>query len=263
MIVDFFSIISGSSGNCSYISDGTTKILVDCGLSGKKLTEALNSVYVPISELDAILITHEHSDHTKGLGVLSRKYHIPIYSTAGTLLSVSVGEIDDSLKNYIEADKDFEIGSIGIRPFSISHDAADPVGYCFYINNKKYSVATDMGILTKSVFDEIKGSDSIILESNHDVDMLQFGSYPYPLKRRILSNYGHLSNETAARAAVALAKSGTKHIMLGHLSRENNRPEIAMLESFNALTDAGANVGRDVSLTVADRFNITRFGGLE
>lgn len=259
-MTDFFSIISGSSGNCSYISNGSTKIIIDCGLSGKKLVEALNSMYIPITDIDAVLITHEHSDHTKGLGVISRKYHIPIYATKGTLLSLSVGEIDDTLKNCIEAGKNFSIGSVNIHPFSISHDAADPVGYSFYIDDGKYSVATDMGILTNEVFSEIKGSKSIILESNHDVEMLKFGSYPYPLKRRILSEYGHLSNETAARAAVELAKSGTKHIMLGHLSRENNRPEIAMLESFNALTDAGAQIGRDVSLSVADRFNITHFG---
>lgn len=261
-MTEFFSIISGSSGNCTYISDGKTRLLIDCGLSGKRLCEALASLHIPVSDIDAVLVTHEHSDHVKGIGVIARKYKIPIYATALTHMNMSVGEIDDSLKMPVEPFKDFFINTIGVRAFSLPHDASDPVGYSFYTGNEKYSVATDMGFLSDEVMECITGSDGLILESNHDVEMLKFGPYPYPLKRRILSELGHLSNEAAAKTSVALAKSGTKHIMLGHLSRENNRPEIALLETFNALNDAGAKIGEDVTLTVADRFKITHFGGM-
>ena len=261
-MTDFFSIISGSSGNCTYISDGKTKLLIDCGLSGKRLCEALAAMHIPVSDIDAVLVTHEHSDHTKGLGVIARKYKIPVYATNGTHRNMSVGEIDFSQRYAVTPFSDFFINSIGVRPFAIPHDAAEPVGYSFYIDNKKYSIATDMGFLSDDIKKQLLGSHSIILESNHDVEMLKLGPYPYPLKRRILSDIGHLSNEVAAQTAVELAKNGTKHIMLGHLSKENNRPEIAMLESFNALTNSGANVGEDVTLTVADRYKITSFGGI-
>ena len=142
-------------------------------------------------------------------------------------------------------------------PFSIPHDAAAPVGYSYFAENDKYSLATDIGHMNDYILEHISGSRAVLLESNHDVRMLEYGSYPYPLKRRILSEVGHLSNENAAKCALELVKSGTERIALGHLSRENNRPEIALLETHNALTDAGISVGADVKLTVAKRFEAT------
>lgn len=256
--IKFVSLISGSSGNSTLISDGKTNLLVDCGGSGKCIQTALMNAGVAINEIDAVLITHEHSDHVKGLGVLSRRYGFPIYATEKTHSSiVKVGEINPDLKNNIVPDNDFEIGSIVVSPFSISHDAANPVGYSFYMNNDKYTLATDMGYISHSLLDRLKGSKAILLESNHDIEMLRCGPYPYYLQQRILGECGHLSNETASMAALALAESGTEHIMLGHLSSHNNLPELAMLETDQRLTNAGVKVGHDITLQVAHRHNIT------
>ncbi|MDO5398354.1 MAG: MBL fold metallo-hydrolase [bacterium] len=256
--IKFVSLISGSSGNASLISDGRTNLLIDCGGSGKCIQNALMEAGVAVGEIDAVLLTHEHSDHVKGVGVLSRRYGFPIYATEKTHSSiVKVGEINPDLKINVTPDNEFEIGSIRVLPFSIPHDAADPVGYSFSVNNNKYTIATDMGYISNSILDRLKGSKAIILESNHDVEMLRCGPYPFYLQQRILGQYGHLSNETASIAALALAESGTEHIMLGHLSEHNNLPEIAMLETNQRLTAAGINVGSDITLQVAQRHKIT------
>lgn len=254
----FVSLLSGSSGNATLVSDDKTNLLIDCGASGKALERALLQAGSSINEIDAILITHEHSDHTKGLGVLSRRYAIPIYTTAKTHSSVNnIGNINSELKISISTNNEFEIGTIGVMPFSIHHDAADPIGFSFYIDNKKYSIATDTGYISDELFNSIKGSDAILLESNHDVDMLRCGPYPFHLQQRILSDYGHLSNETAAYTALKLVRNGTKHIMLGHLSDKNNLPEIALLETHRTLSNSGIYVGKDVTLQIAHRSEIT------
>lgn len=254
----FVSLISGSSGNATLISDGTTNLLIDCGASAKALERALTEAGSSIREINAILLTHEHSDHVKGVGVLSRKYGFPIYATAKTHSSITnVGEINSDLKINITANEDFEVGGIGITPFTIHHDAADPVGYSFHIGSSKLTIATDTGYISNGLLENLKGSKAIILESNHDVEMLRCGPYPFYLQQRILGDYGHLSNEVAARAALELVRSGTEHIMLGHLSDKNNLPEIALLETHKALTDAGIKIGSDVTLQVAHRADIT------
>ncbi len=255
----FVSLISGSSGNATYISDGKTRLLIDCGMSGAKLKEALHAIDVMPESIDALLLTHEHIDHTKGAGVISRRYGIPVYATEGTHTTMDVGKIADENIQIITEDTDFEIGSIGIRAFAIPHDASQPVGYNFFIGSAKYSLATDIGKMNTNVIDNIIGSKKILLESNHDVEMLKCGPYPYPLKRRILGEFGHLSNETAAKTALYLVQNGTQNIMLGHLSIENNRPEIAMLETYNLLSQSGVNVGSDMTLQVADRYKPTIF----
>ena len=257
-MVTFVSLISGSSGNATYISDGKTNLLVDCGMSGKALKDALAHIDVKPESLDALLITHEHIDHTKGAGVVSRRYDIPVYATAGTHGAMDIGSISEKNTRIIAPKNEFEIGTIAVTPFKIPHDAAEPVGYSFIADGEKLSIATDMGHLREGLREELAGSKYILLESNHDVDMLRLGNYPYPLKRRILSDVGHLSNELAAKFALQLINDGTEHIMLGHLSMENNRPEIAMLETYNTLTDAGVSVGRDVTLKIAGRYNHTR-----
>ena len=259
-MAEFISLISGSSGNSAFISDGKTNILTDCGMSGKKLTEALAAIDKTPDMIDAILITHEHIDHVRGAGIIARRYNIPIYTTDGTHFAMDIGKVDDSLRYSVKPYEGFEIGSIGVCPFTIPHDATAPVGYSFFCDGTKFSIATDIGKMNDNIFNAIKGSEKIILESNHDVEMLRCGAYPFPLKQRILSDFGHLSNENAALTALELVKSGTKHLMLGHLSIENNRPEIAMLEAYNTLTNAGVKVGEDVTLKVADRYSITHFG---
>ena len=212
----FLSLISGSSGNSTLISDGSSVILADCGMSGKKLEEALSKLDMSASDIDAILLTHEHVDHTRGVGVISRKYDIPIYATNGTCTNAQFGKIDEKNINLIKAGNDFEIGKIGICPFGISHDAAEPIGFTFFHSGKKMALATDSGEVTDEIEKSILGSDEIILESNHDTDLLMYGTYPLSLKHRILGKLGHLSNNTAAETALKLLKSGTRKIMLGH-----------------------------------------------
>lgn len=259
-MAEFISLISGSSGNSSLVTDGKTHILIDCGMSGKRLAELLADEGIPPSGIDALLVTHEHIDHVKGAGIIARRYNIPIYATEKTHAAMEIGSVSDSLRRIVSAGGEFEIGTIGVRPFSIPHDAADPVGYSLFCGNQKFSLATDIGEMNGDIINAVSGSEAVILESNHDVEMLKFGSYPFPLKQRILSGMGHLSNISAARTALELAKRGTKKIMLGHLSAENNSPEIAMLETYNALTEAGVDVGVDVTLCVAGRYGTTRFG---
>lgn len=255
----FLSLVSGSSGNCSLISDGKTHLLVDCGLSAKKLEEALSKTKINPDDISAVLITHEHSDHIKGADVISRKYNLPVFATLKTheymnLKSLSAGNI-----KYISSGMDFEIGSIGVCPFSIPHDAKDPVGYNFFFGEKKLSLATDIGKMTEDIMNNLKGSLAVLLESNHDVNMLKNGRYPAYLKRRILSDSGHLSNEDAAKTVLSLIESGTRHIMLGHLSQENNTPTLAYTTAKQYLEENGVILDKDATLTVAQRFEVSCF----
>lgn len=225
------SIASGSSGNCIYVGDDTTHILIDAGISGKRIEAGLNMVGVSGKDLDAVFITHEHIDHISGLGVLSRKYDIPIYATEGTLRGIryakSLGYISDDLFARIHPNEHISIGSLLVSAMPISHDAAEPV--CYKVSNDKscLAVATDMGCYTEETVEALSGMDAILLEANHDVNMLQVGPYPYYLKQRILGNKGHLSNESAGKLLSRIAHDGLKHVLLGHLSRENNLPQLA------------------------------------
>ena len=258
-MAELISLISGSTGNSSLLASGKTNILIDCGTSGKKLEEALKAADIMPQSISAMLITHEHSDHVRGAGIIARKYGIPVYATAPTHKAMNIGTLTDEQIKTVSPDNDFEIGDIGITPFAIPHDAAAPVGYCFCVGNERFAVATDIGCMSEYIKSHLYGCSDIILESNHDVELLRIGPYPYPLKRRILSDVGHLSNKSAAQTALELTEHGTRHIMLGHLSEHNNRPEIAVMETFNMLTGAGVEVGKDVTLQVADRYSVTRF----
>ena len=255
----FLSLVSGSTGNCSLVSDGKTVLLSDCGLSVSRLENLLSLLGISPLDLSAILITHEHSDHIKGAGSVSKKYGLPVFATEGTHLSMkNIGIPEENIK-YISPDNGFEIGTIGVKAFSIPHDAANPVGYSFFLGKTKLAVATDMGHMNDYIFENIKGSTAIILESNHDIEMLKNGHYPQFLKRRILGDFGHLSNDAAAETALRLLKSGTRHIMLGHISAENNTPKIAITKTANAAMASGAIPGKDFSLSAADRYMPTNF----
>lgn len=255
----FLSLVSGSSGNASLLKTDNATILIDCGLSGKRLTAMLNSLGISCNEIDALLITHEHIDHTMGAGVIARRFDIPVYATEKTHENMNIGVIREENIKTITTNSDFEIGNIGIRSFSISHDAADPVGYSLFADGKKYSIATDTGIITENIFSSISGSDYVLLEANHDVDMLMYGEYPFELKKRILSERGHLSNDTAAQIAVQLLKNNTRNIMLSHLSDKNNIPDVAFRTVSEELKKHGAVLGSDINLKVAGRYEVTSF----
>lgn len=225
------SICSGSSGNCIYVGDTGTHIMVDAGVSGKKMESGMNEIDLSLKDMDGILITHEHSDHVKGLGVVARKYGIPIYATAGTIGAIQdmkqLGQIPKELFHEIKADRDFKINDILVRPFEISHDAAEPVGYRFEKGEKSIGIATDLGEYSDYTIDKLRGLDVLLLEANHDVHMLQVGAYPYYLKQRILGKRGHLSNETSGQLLSRILHDGLKAVLLGHLSKENNYEELA------------------------------------
>jgi len=229
--MNLVSITSGSSGNCIYAGTDDTHILIDAGISGKRIEEGLNSIGIKADELSGIMITHEHIDHIAGIGVLSRRYGIPIYATRGTIQGIintkSVGEIPFDLFNVIEGDKAFTINDLCINPVNISHDANEPVAYRIDNNNRSIGICTDLGTYNDYIIDSFRGVNAILLEANHDVNMLQVGPYPYQLKRRILSDRGHLSNENSGRLLCELLHDDMHTILLGHLSEENNLAELA------------------------------------
>lgn len=251
----FCSLLSSSSGNCTYLSSSKTGVLVDIGASCKAIVQSLTELGQHPEEVGAIFITHEHTDHIKGAGVFARKYGTPIYATCATWkqMEKSIGEIPENCIRVLDTNSFVSVGDIVVQPFSIPHDAVDPVGYSFYIDNQKITTATDIGHISAELEANLRGSNAVLLESNHDVAMLKGGPYPYPLKQRILSDYGHLSNENCAKLAVLLAQSGTKRFLLGHLSAENNRPDLAYQTACNYFEQAGAHVGYDVQLSVAPK----------
>lgn len=247
------SLSSGSSGNCLLVENKKTKLLVDAGLSGKKITSKLEEIEVDIKEIDALLVTHEHIDHIQGVGVLSRKHDLPIWANEGTWQAMdgSLGKIKEENKRVLEEEKIEEIGDLQVEAFSISHDAASPVGYCFYEKERKATVLTDSGYIDSKMERIMNNSDLLVLESNHDVEMLKTGPYPYYLKRRIMGQQGHLSNEQAGGALQKVIGGKNQQILLAHLSKENNFPQLAFLTVKNILASQGIDIERDVRLELA------------
>jgi phosphoribosyl 1,2-cyclic phosphodiesterase len=259
-MIKFCSLYSGSSGNSLFISSGDTRLLVEAGLSGKKIIEALCSIGEKASEIDAILVSHEHSDHIRGAGILSRKFNLPIYASQGTWKAMEkmIGPVLERNKMIFSSYKPFQIGDITVTPFPIPHDANEPVGYSFCASGKKVTVATDIGHISMDLLNNFANSDLLLLESNHDVEMLKIGPYPWPLKKRIASEQGHLSNEAAGEVVAYLAQKGTKRFLLGHLSKENNFPELAYQTVCNALYEKCLEAGTDVAVDVALRDHVGR-----
>lgn len=225
------TIASGSSGNCVYVGSDNTHVLVDVGISGKRTEMGLNANGISMKDINAILITHEHIDHINGLGVISRKYGIPIYTTEKTADAIKantkLGKIPEDLYVNINADSPFNIGDLEVHPFSISHDAVQPVAYRFNKGDKSIAVATDMGKYDDYTVSNLGKLDALLIEANHDVRMLMAGTYPYYLKQRILGEKGHLSNETSGKLINDILHDGLKYILLGHLSKENNYEDLA------------------------------------
>lgn len=255
MELRFSPLFSGSSGNATYVGCDDTHLLVDAGLSGTRVTQELLTVGVDPAMLSAILVTHEHSDHIKGIGILSRKYDLPVYASEGTWRDMygKIGNVAPRNMRVFMPGQDFYIGSIDVTPFSTPHDASEPVGYTFEICGAKLAIATDMGSVRDSWLKYIVGSDAVILESNFDPGMLQSGPYPFDLKKRIMGKHGHLSNDDAGEVAVELARHGTTQIILGHLSKENNYPELALQSTLSSLKLAGIDTETDVRVRVASR----------
>jgi len=259
-MIKFCSLYSGSSGNAIFLAADKAKILIDAGLSGKKIGEALISIDENPSSLSAILVSHEHSDHIKGIGVLSRRYNLPVYANEMTWNSMdsSIGNISPENVKFFKTGTMFEICGLGIKSFPIPHDASEPVGFNFYSGRRKITVATDIGHVDTDLVSYMEGSDLLLLEANHDTEMLKIGPYPQWLKVRILGENGHLSNETAGDVITTIAEKGTRNFLLGHLSRENNFPELAYQTVYNALLQKNIYVGKDVTLGVVRRDRVGR-----
>ncbi|MBQ2803548.1 MAG: MBL fold metallo-hydrolase [Lachnospiraceae bacterium] len=256
------SIASGSSGNCIYVGSEATHLLVDVGISGKKVEAGLNSLGLTGMDLDGILVTHEHADHISGLGVMARKYDIPIYATQGTIRAIqntaSVGKIESSLFKEVQEDKKVTIKDLTINPMKISHDAAQPVAYRAIYGSKKIGICTDLGVYNDYTVECLKGMDALLIEANHDVNMLQVGPYPYRLKQRILGDKGHLSNENSGRLLSRVLHDKLQTIVLGHLSKENNLPELAY-EAVRMEITMGDNPyhANDFKMMVAKRSDVS------
>lgn len=253
----FCSLFSGSSGNCLFVGDDDTKLLVDAGVSGRRIEGALAEIGESCSDLSAILVTHEHQDHIGGVGILARRYGIPVYANEKTWEAVDseklMGKLPQEHKRIIKAGEGFRVGSVRVKACPIPHDAADPIAYTLSSGGHKISIATDMGYVTDEIKQQLSGSELVLVEANHDVSMLQAGRYPYQLKRRILSDTGHLSNEAAAELICQLAKKGTKRFILGHLSAENNYPRLAYEAVRARLAIGGFGDMKDIVLAVANR----------
>ena len=250
----FCPLYSGSSGNSIFVASKNTKILVDVGMPGKSIESALKQIDQNPIDIDGIFITHEHSDHIKGAGIISRRYDIPIYANENTwrVMETKIGKIKESNAIIIE-NNSVDIKDMHIVSYNISHDAAAPIGFALYSENKKACIATDLGYFSDEVKTMIKDADVVLLESNHDVEMVKFGPYPYPLKRRILSDVGHLSNEACGKAIVEIMNDKQKHIILGHLSKTNNYPDLAYQTVLSILKENYIEIGRDISLNLARR----------
>jgi len=221
-------LASGSRGNAVYVSDGTTAILIDAGLSGIEIERRLQYRGLSAGALSAIVVTHEHTDHVSGVGVLSRRHRLPVYLSAPTQRAAAsaTGKLFESMP--FESGRPFTIQSLTLHPFSLSHDAEDPVGLVLFGNGKKIGIATDMGIATALVMEHLRECHLLILEANHDPRMLENGPYPWPLKQRIQSRNGHLSNEQSRNLLREIRHRQLEHVVLAHLSETNNTPETAL-----------------------------------
>ncbi len=259
MEIKFCSLSSGSSGNCQYIETKESKILIDAGFSGKTVQGLLSSIGVEPNTLDAIFVTHEHIDHTKGVGILSRRFDIPIYANADTWLAMekSIGKIKEENIKVFNTGMDFEFRDMTIYPIGIFHDAVEPVGYIIYYKNKKISIITDTGWVNDNIINEIKDSDLYLLESNHDINMLKEGSYPWPLKQRILSTRGHLSNDDCGRILGDVLSGRGEIVILGHLSQDNNIPDLALRTVKESIIKKGIDIDKDIVLGLSYRNRAT------
>ncbi|WP_094094788.1 MBL fold metallo-hydrolase [Paenibacillus physcomitrellae] len=241
MGIRFTVLSSGSTGNATVIAYEDIKLMIDAGFSARRIDELLSEREVAGGELNGILVTHEHSDHIKGLGAVARKYNLPVYANELTWAAMEkhIGAIPDENRRVFGTGETKDFGSLRVESFPVSHDAAEPVGYCFYDGKEKLSVVTDLGYASDRVMQAISGSDVLVLEANHDVEMLRMGRYPWNIKRRILGDMGHLSNEAAGEVMSLLMNGRVKRTYLAHLSREHNMLDLAKMSVREAMEDRG------------------------
>lgn len=250
-----FSVLaSGSSGNAIFVENDEHQFLVDAGLSGKKLEELFSKIDRSIADLNGILVTHEHSDHIKGLGVIARRYGIPIYANAKTWKAMDglIGVVPTDQCFHFDMETVQSFGGLDIESFGVSHDAADPMFYTFHQNDRKLAIITDTGYVSDRMKGIIQAADAYVFESNHDVGMLQMGRYPWSVKRRILSDVGHVSNEDAAVAMSEVVAEKETKIYLSHLSKDNNMKDLARMSVAQTLETCGIVAGEYVHLLDTD-----------
>ncbi|SHN33606.1 MBL fold metallo-hydrolase [Gracilibacillus kekensis] len=254
MTFHFSVLASGSTGNAFYIGTEKEKILVDAGLSGKEMTRLFSEINIDPNSLSKILVTHEHSDHIKGLGIFARKYNLPIYANEKTwkAMNHAIGKIELDQKFVFNMEETKTFGDIDVESFAVSHDAAEPMFYTFHHNGKKVALVTDLGYVSERIKKTVQGADALIFEANHDVGMLRMGRYPWSVKRRILGDSGHVSNEDCAIALKDIIENETKRIYLAHLSKDNNMKDLARMSVENGLTDYGFKLGDQLSLHDTD-----------
>ncbi|MCI5730689.1 MAG: MBL fold metallo-hydrolase, partial [Eubacterium sp.] len=255
--MQLYSIASGSSGNCIYVGTKESSILIDAGISMKRIREGLEAEKMSLEGIQAIFITHEHTDHISGLGPVLRKVPIPVDATAETISAIwekgNMIGVSEEFFHAVAVENPISLCDMDILPVSISHDAANPVCYTVRSEGKKVGVATDMGCYTTELVEHLKDCDSLLLEANHDINLLQVGSYPYSLKMRILGERGHLSNDASARLIQEILHPGLQHVVLGHLSQENNFPELAYQTVSYELENNPVWNKLDTELLVANR----------
>ena len=256
-MLEVCTLASGSSGNCLLVSDGATHILVDAGISCRRITTALKALGIDPKELAGVLVTHEHTDHISGLATMTKQLAVSVYASKGTgrQLCYRIPFLEDLLHTFTPGES-FSLGSIGVETFPTPHDAAESNGYALSAGGKKAAVVTDLGHVTEAVADGIRGAELLVAEANHDVEWLQSGPYPYFLKSRILGDHGHLSNEAGAELVWQAVEGGARTVVLAHLSKENNTPQRAYDIVRSTLERRGARIDRDVMLTVAPRPDI-------
>ncbi|MCM3340977.1 MBL fold metallo-hydrolase [Paenibacillus sp. MER TA 81-3] len=241
MSLRFTVLSSGSTGNATVIQNDEATLMIDVGLSCKRTEQLLEEQGLSGKQIDGILVTHEHSDHIKGLGAFARKYDVPIYANENTweALTKHVGAIADEKRIVMQTGEARDFGDLRVESYGISHDAAEPVGYSFYEGDTKLSVTTDLGYMSDKVRDAVIDSDVLVMESNHDVEMLRMGRYPWNIKRRILGDMGHLSNEAAGEALGEVVTGNTRRAYLAHLSRDHNMMDLARMSVQNVMEDNG------------------------
>ena len=257
--LSFSVLASGSSGNCFYIESGQKRFIVDAGLSGKKIEELFKQINRDIKELDAIFVTHEHKDHIHGVGVLSRRYNLPVYANQETWLAMEnmVGKIAPENKKIIQPGSMLSLGDIDVVSYNVSHDAIHPQFYAFQKGKKQFVMLTDTGYVSDRLRSQLKNADAYLIESNHEVELLRYGPYPWSVKQRILSDKGHLSNEDGALAVRDLIGEKTKNIYLGHLSRDNNTKQLAMDTMEGILNQYDVDTRRHLRLHMTDPVEAT------
>ncbi|MCI8653910.1 MAG: MBL fold metallo-hydrolase [Angelakisella sp.] len=253
----FAPLCSGSSGNCTYIGTRTEGILVDAGATAKSILTGLSQIGVEAGAVRAILVTHDHNDHIKGLRVLTKRLRVPVCSTVETLEGILDTKNLEPGAELLELSSQMELGGMEIRPFDTPHDTAHSVGFRIQAGERTIGYATDLGQVTPEIWQGLRGADLVLIESNYEPRLLDISPYPYYLRRRISSNHGHLGNPECSDTVRRLAQEGTGRFVLAHLSRENNTPELAGGAARAALLEAGMEEGRDYLLTVANRLTVT------